>query len=121
MLSYSTFAIVFEPLFMLYEASESFLVNLEQQLKLIGLWSPITPSSIALASTAPFACDTLVFEQWLQFIFIPKMQQLIDTQSSLPSQIAIAPMAQQVWQAMPDRQEIIALLDQFDQLLTHSN
>jgi uncharacterized protein YqcC (DUF446 family) len=119
MLSYSTFAIVFEPLYMLYEASLTFLVKLEQQLKLLGLWSLTPPSTIALASTAPFACDTLAFEQWLQFIFIPKMQQLIDTQSSLPSQMAIAPMAQQVWQALPERQEIIALLDQFDQLLTN--
>ncbi|UJF21151.1 YqcC family protein [Shewanella sp. OMA3-2] len=98
----------------------TFLVKLELQLKLTGLWSPSVPSSIALASKAPFACDTLAFEQWLQFIFIPKMQQLIDMRSPLPDQMAIAPMAQQVWQTKPEKQDVIVLLEQFDQLITHS-
>nr|WP_269468628.1 YqcC family protein [Alteromonas sp. ASW11-130] len=61
-----------------------------------GLWADCHPSSSALASTEPFACDTLSFVQWLQFIFIPKFKSLINHQQQLPSNMAIHPAAQ-VW------------------------
>jgi uncharacterized protein YqcC (DUF446 family) len=104
---------------MVYEMSSTFLVELELQLKASSLWSTHTPSAAAMASTAPFACDALSFEQWLQYIFIPKMRQLITTNSPLPTQMAIAPMAEQTWQTQPDKQSIIKLLIKFDQLLVN--
>ena len=104
---------------MVYEMSLTFLAELELQLKASSLWSTSQPSASAMASTAPFACDTLSFEQWLQFIFMPKMRQLIITHSPLPTEMAIAPMAEQVWQNQPDKHVIINLLVKFDHLLAN--
>ncbi|TMO55593.1 hypothetical protein CWC18_20095 [Pseudoalteromonas aurantia] len=58
------------------------------------LWqlTPIEPKK--LLSSEPFCCDTLQFEQWLQFVFIPKLQQLLDARSPLPTKVSIAPMAE---------------------------
>ncbi|GAA0784304.1 hypothetical protein GCM10009193_00760 [Shewanella aestuarii] len=106
---------------MIYEVSLTFLVALEQQLKAGKLWSTTQPSASAMASTAPFACDTLSFEQWLQFVFIPKMQQLIITKSPLPTNMAVAPMAEQIWQNEADKQIIIKQLVKFDQLIANQN
>ncbi|KAF7775138.1 hypothetical protein PCIT_a1255 [Pseudoalteromonas citrea] len=58
------------------------------------LWqlTPIEPQK--LQSSEPFCCDTLQFEQWLQFVFIPKLQQLVDASLPLPTKVSIAPMAE---------------------------
>ncbi|MCF6436361.1 YqcC family protein [Pseudoalteromonas sp. MMG022] len=68
--------------------------ELEQILKSASLWQtqPIDPS--LLQSAQPFCCDTLRFEQWLQFIFIPKMLQLLNQHADLPRNIALTPMAE---------------------------
>jgi hypothetical protein len=47
------------------------LLLIEQELKVQGWWSADTPSDEMLASTVPFAVDSMSFEQWLQWIFLP--------------------------------------------------
>ena len=81
------------------------------------LWSEQSPSSVAMASTAPFACDTMAFEQWLQFIFIPKIHLLIEQQQPLPMKIAILPMAEEVYKAAKGRQAVLTALARIDRLL----
>lgn len=103
---------------MLYLASKNHLITLEQLLKQCHLWSDTQPSAAAMASHAPFACDTMAFEQWLQFIFIPKMTELVAQEHPLPTTMAIAPMAEQLWQGMTDYVELIRHLHDFDALLS---
>lgn len=73
------------------------LHRIEQELKQLNLWGEQPPSAAALASTAPFCCDSMAFEQWLQFVFLPRMHALLDAELPLPAQIAICPMAEQVF------------------------
>lgn len=61
------------------------LEQLEQTLYDLNFWQDEKPSPEALASTQPFAIDTLAFEQWLQWLFIPKMYQLIQIDNLPPS------------------------------------
>lgn len=79
------------------EQIQSLLDALERELKQLELWSLVQPDEQALQSRLPFCVDTLRFEQWLQFIFIPKMQLLLDTASPLPTKIALLPLAEQVF------------------------
>jgi uncharacterized protein YqcC (DUF446 family) len=96
---------------------KTYLSELESLLKQHRLWSEQSPSDQALTSTAPFACDTLSFEQWLQFIFMPKMTQLIDGNLALPTHMHLAPMAEQVWQGNGNYQDIISLLSSMDEFI----
>lgn len=41
------------------------------------------PSDAALASTAPFCFDTLEFHAWLEWVFLPRMQQTIEHERNL--------------------------------------
>ncbi|MGI2259603.1 YqcC family protein [Shewanella sp. GXUN23E] len=93
------------------------LRRLEELLRQQDLWADTPPDVSALASTAPFACDTLAFEQWLQFIFLPRMYALLEAGHTLPADIAIAPMAFHVWQHQPERVALIQLLNDLDTLL----
>ena len=76
------------------ERVKALLIELETELKQQGLWAAIWPDSTALQSTLPFCYDTLPLEQWLQFIFLPRMQALLDAKQTLPANIAILPIAQ---------------------------
>ncbi|MGX9461006.1 YqcC family protein [Shewanella sp. A14] len=117
MISYSDIASILSLTFMLYLTSQNHLIKLEQLLKDSQLWSEQPPTTLALASSAPFACDTMAFEQWLQFIFIPKMTEIIVQEHPLPTNMALAPMAEQVWQNMAHYHDVICLLRRFDSLL----
>lgn len=105
---------------MLYSQTQAKLAQITHALQAAELWSDQAPSAAAMASTAPFACDLMPLEQWLQFILLPRMQTLIETGAPLPTQIAIAPMAEHVWLDMPPHQTLISLLNELDMLLNES-
>ena len=50
---------------------------LELGLRNLGLWSDARPQPEALASIMPFCYDTLELEQWLQFIFLGRMREIL--------------------------------------------
>ncbi len=49
----------------------------EHELRQLGLWSLHPPAADALASTTPFACDSMPLEMWLQWIFLPRMRETV--------------------------------------------
>jgi len=71
------------------------LIDIEAQLRQLGLWDRIPPSSQALASTEPFCIDTLTLPQWLQFVFIPTIYNMMEAGEALPARCGIAPMAEE--------------------------
>lgn len=76
-------------------AVASLLMDIEMELRKLNLWAYEAPSAEALASTQPFAVDVLTFPQWLQFIFLPRMNYLLEQQLPLPVNCCIAPMAEE--------------------------
>lgn len=102
---------------MIYPHTLQYLSRIEQQMKALSLWSDISPSQSALQSAVPFACDSMSFENWLQFLFLPRMYELVIRSQPLPTAFAIAPMAQQVWLSNSEYLPLINLLEELDRLL----
>lgn len=73
----------------------SLLIDIEAELRTLGLWESEPPSAEALASTEPFCVDTLSFNQWLQFIFLPRMYALVEMERLPPGRCEIQPLAEQ--------------------------
>ncbi len=67
----------------------------EAALRASGHWQLQSPSPQALASTEPFCVDTLSFDQWLQFIFLPRLRALVASHGLPTGPCGIAPMAEQ--------------------------
>jgi len=97
------------------------LLLIERELQVQGWWGDEAPSDEALASTVPFAVDTLSFEQWLQWIFLPRMKIIIELGHPLPSASGILIMAETVFVDRPEQsRELLRLLAEFDQLIAPS-
>ena len=93
---------------------EILIIKLEQSLREAMLWSNSAPSVEAFQSELPFALDTMSFEQWLQFIFVPKMFEIVSTKSSLPNHLELLPMAKQSLGATDNQSELIEVIKQID-------
>lgn len=90
------------------------LEQINQEMIKQDLWQSTLPSKEALASEQPFCCDTLSFAQWLEFILLPKMQMLVDSNMALPQEFLILPMAQESFAKI--EQDTTKLLDLIGQL-----
>lgn len=90
------------------------LLSLEAELRRMDLWRSESPSPEALASTEPFCVDTLTLPEWLQFVFIPRMEQLIRLEQPLPQQCGIAPIAEEFFKETGGAGALIELLEAID-------
>lgn len=97
------------------------LLLIERELRRLGWWTSAEPAAERLASVEPFCVDTLAFEEWLQWIFLPRMKLIIETRLPLPGACAILPVAEVVWAARGEQAgELLRLLGEFDRLLATS-
>jgi uncharacterized protein YqcC (DUF446 family) len=97
---------------------------IEEEMRLIGIWSEEPPSPQALASTMPFCYDTLEMSEWLQWIFLPGMQRILDQGFPLPDRCEIAPLAEVWFQERGLQQQAVRLLrliGEIDRLITGSS
>lgn len=94
------------------------LLMIERELRAQGWWAAEPPSAQALASVEPFCVDSLAFEEWLQWIFLPRMKVIIESGQPLPSVSGIRPMAEMVYAAnLGQARGLLALLGEFDTLI----
>ncbi len=95
------------------------LLLIEHELHEQGWWDNEPPTIEALASTVPFAVDTLSFEQWLQWIFLPRMKEILEKGLALPNASGILVMAETVYSDRPEEsRQLRKLLAEFDQLIS---
>jgi len=94
------------------------LLEVEANLRTSGRWDPARPPEIALGSTEPFCLDTLRFEQWLQWIFLPRMKQILEHRRPLPAKSAIFNYAQEyLCKTDPLSSNLLNLIKRFDDLI----
>lgn len=67
------------------------LEQLQQAMEMSNLWQTVPPSPKAFESTEPFSIDTMKAHEWLQWIFIPRMYAILDSNDILPHRMAITP------------------------------
>jgi uncharacterized protein YqcC (DUF446 family) len=95
---------------------EILIIKLEKSLRDAMLWSSSAPSVEALKSKLPFALDTLFFEQWLQFVFIPKMTVIVNSKSALPDNFKLLPMAEQRFSVTENKPMLMEVIKQIDSI-----
>ncbi|HGM5492988.1 TPA: YqcC family protein [Serratia fonticola] len=91
---------------------------IEQSMRELALWQLTPPEAEAFASTEPFCIDSMMAEEWLQWVLLPRMHALLDANAPLPTRFAIAPYFEE---ALKDKQPnclpLLVLLQRLDSLL----
>ena len=94
------------------------LLLIERELHVLGWWDAQAPTAEQLSSQEPFCVDTLSFEQWLQWIFLPRMKAIIEQGSPLPKVSAMREMGEMVYSGRPEQsRRLLELLGAFDRLI----
>ena len=98
---------------------EAKLSEIEAEMKRIGMWQDKPPPAENLAVTQAFGADKLSFEQWLQFIFIPRVREIIAARAAFPAASQVHQKAFREWRMwgdMPNVDNLLALFKSFDEL-----
>ena len=93
------------------------LQALEHEMRAMERWEETPPPADALNSKEPFAVDTLDFDQWLQWILVPRLNDLLRRQLPLPGHSAIRPMAEEVYAEISECERLVTLIGDIDDLL----
>lgn len=95
------------------------LLEVEASLRIYGKWDKSKPAADALDSQIPFCMDTLRFEQWLQWIFLPRMKDTIEHTKPLPERSAIYEYAEEcLHKSDPATGNLLKQLKTFDDLIS---
>ena len=94
------------------------LLEVEATLRSHGLWDAGQPAVSALSSTQPFCLDTLRFEQWLQWVFLPRMKHTLEGTKPLPEKSGIFVYAHEyLRKGDPSTNNLLTLMKRFDDLI----
>jgi uncharacterized protein YqcC (DUF446 family) len=101
---------------------ETVVAGIEIEMRQARLWASTPPAASRIASDLPFCCDTLSFHQWLQWLFMPRMHEILEHGDPLPSASAILPYAEETLAHAADRAPgelagLMFLLGEFDDLI----
>lgn len=105
-----------------YSSVTEYLLLIEKEMRRIGLWESEPPSVSALSSQQPFCIDTLLFSQWLQFVFVPRMAGLISQGGPLPVNCDIYPMAEEFFLKQSySSATLLSLIKKVDEVINDHN
>ncbi|MFV0575518.1 MAG: YqcC family protein [Vibrio sp.] len=90
---------------------------LHDELVQLELWEDVAPAEDALQSDQPFALDTLKPTQWLQWVFLPKMRELVESGSEVPTGFEISPYFEHAMPKGEQRDQLLAILNQLDEIV----
>ncbi len=94
------------------------LLEVEATLRTNGKWDEISPDSSALSSKQPFCMDTLEFEQWLQWVFLPRMKTTLEETKPFPAKSGIFVYAHEcLHKNDPSTGSLLKLIKTFDDLI----
>lgn len=88
------------------------LNEIEQEMQRLALWQTLPPNPDAFLSEQPFSIDTMTASEWLQWVFLPRMNALIEGNFDIPRNFVLYPYFEEALQ----EQSAITLLCLIKQL-----
>jgi uncharacterized protein YqcC (DUF446 family) len=91
--------------------------QIEAEMKRIGFWqtTPLEPEKYEFK--AAFAMDTMAYSQWLQFIFVPRVHEVIASRGPFPRQSSVGAQAIREFDGVNEASDLVTMLCEFDRLI----
>ena len=100
------------------------LRELEATMKAASLWRMERPDPDAFRSVQPFCIDTMTLPQWLRFVFIVRLEALVESRAPMPATCDVAPAVdawlKQEGARASDRLLMCKVVEEIDRLVTEN-
>ncbi|MEK6780995.1 MAG: YqcC family protein [Bacteroidota bacterium] len=94
--------------------------EIEAELKRLNRWSgPLPPEKFE--DMGAFGSNTMAFEQWLQFILLPRIHQIVEEKGEFPEGSALATYAIRAFDGDPEAGQLQDLLYELDNLINEKD
>jgi uncharacterized protein YqcC (DUF446 family) len=100
----------------LHERAAAAIDAIEAELKRIGCWSDVPLPPDAYDFRQAFAMDTMAFSQWLQFVLVPRVREIVAARGAFPSVSHVGAHAVREFDGNHDADRLVSLLSEFDAL-----
>lgn len=91
--------------------------EIETEMRGIGMWSDVAPSADKFQSRVAFFGDTMSFDQWLQFVFLPRVHEVLAGKSPAPASSSVGAYAVREFDGLDKANRLTGLLGEFDRLI----
>ncbi len=98
------------------ERCKQLISELATAMQECGMWQAESPTPERLQSVLPFSADMLDAQEWLQWIFIPKMTAHLATSQPLPYGFEISPYIEESLRGHKNLTTILTVTQQLDAL-----
>jgi len=91
--------------------------EIEAEMKSIGMWrnEPLPPEAYDFHQA--FAMDTMPFAYWLQFIFISRVNEIIDAGGQFPTRSQVGAQAVREFDGDDEANHLVSILSSFDRFI----
>jgi uncharacterized protein YqcC (DUF446 family) len=100
----------------LYAAARRHLDAIELELRRLGYWQASAPAPERLDFERAFGADKLSFLEWLQWVLLPRVGEIIAGRGTFPGESAVGAYAVRELDGMPGGENLVSLLCEFDAL-----
>lgn len=101
----------------IYTSSATKANEIEAELKRLNRWSAELLSAEKFENMGAFGSNTMAFEQWLQFILVPRIRAIVEEKGKFPKSSMLAPYAIRVFDGDREVGQLQNLLHELDKLI----
>jgi len=94
---------------------------IEAELRRIGAWRDEPLPEGAYGFRKAFAADTMAFEEWLQFVLLPRVREIVAESGAFPPRSQVGTYAIRNLDGREDCERLIGLLCEFDYLFASAS
>jgi len=101
----------------IHKQAEVIANKIEAELKVLKRWDKVPLSEEKYEDMGAFGSNTMSFVQWLQFVLLPRIREIVKEESDFPAGSMLTAYAIREFQGDPDSGQLILLLYELDQLV----
>jgi len=104
-----------------YEKVSTSVDEIEAEMKRVGAWTDKVLDPQLLENMGPFGGRTMPLEYWLQFVFIPRVREIIKNKEAFPEKSQVGVYAAREFDGRGEYAPLVQLLCEFDKLFTKTS
>jgi uncharacterized protein YqcC (DUF446 family) len=104
-----------------WRLAESLTGAIESELQHLKRWSTAPLPASAFENMGAFGANTMTFEQWLQFVLLPRLRDIVASRGEFPQGSMLAAYAARTLDGDEDVGKLQALLREVDELVERAN